>query len=190
MVRNVNHQTSFGRTALMTASLIGNASIVKLLVDNGANVDLTDKDGSNALDDVNLVISSDASKQYSAQWIRGFLERHMKVNIDREIFPLVGFQNYNQALIYATRTENQNLFNRLFQLDLVTDIDATDDLIQATALIYAAAEGLKCMAIQLINNGADINLANCNGHTALMAAASGNHKSMVKFLLNPVLMPV
>ena len=47
---DVNAQTSFGETALMRAQQMERVAIARKLIAGGADVDLTDCDGKNALD--------------------------------------------------------------------------------------------------------------------------------------------
>jgi ankyrin repeat protein len=52
-----------------------------------------------------------------------------------------------------------------------------------TPLMWAAGKGLTGIARLLIDNGADVNLPNADGNTALMLAAFGGHKNIVEHLL-------
>ena len=47
------------------------------------------------------------------------------------------------------------------------DLDATDDILKKTALMSAVSEGKTSIVQQLLSGGADVNIANADGYTAI-----------------------
>ena len=63
------------------------------------------------------------------------------------------------------------------------DVDLTEDVLGATALVKAALAGFEEICTELVQAGAFVDTATTEGMTPLIAAAQGGHSSIVDMLL-------
>ena len=59
-----------------------------------------------------------------------------------------------------------------------------DSKFGSSPIVYASAQGYQKVVDALVTHGADVNLPNNDGYTALIAAAHYGHQDIVKYLLN------
>ena len=73
------------------------------------------------------------------------------------------------------------------------DINYQEDNCKWSALMFAVKKGNKDLVRLLLDEGANINLVNCNGRTAIILAIEHNREEIVKMLLDmnppPILEP-
>ncbi len=151
-------------TALWSASLYGYESIVKRLIQAGANVDVYDKDGRSAL--------SRAAYEGHEGIARLHLDHGAKLETRNEIgqTPL--------ALAAEGRHEDVSRF----LLDRGAQIEAQDQDGQ-TPLALAAMMGSEAVVKLLIERGADIDKRDLKKRTPLSLAAARGNEGVVRELL-------
>ncbi|MDR0443879.1 MAG: ankyrin repeat domain-containing protein [Treponema sp.] len=142
------------QTALIRATIKGDKEIAKVLLDAGANTDVVDKEGCNAL-------SYALNSIYEKHWEIAPLLIEYNANLD--IIDRYG----KTALIHAIKRKNKEIVKAL--LDAGANINAKDRG-GRPAIIHAITES-KEMAFLLIDNGVDINVSDKDGETALEFAA-------------------
>lgn len=144
-----------GRTALISAADFGRESTVKLLLERGAAVDLTDNSGRSAL--------SHADTPPIAEML---IKKGADVNLkDRHGRP---------PLVHAETTAMIDVL-----LKHGAEIDGGDG---GTALMWAAYDGLDEIVTHLLEKGANIRKRDEYGYDAAMLASNGGHDELVKFL--------
>ena len=144
----VNEQNEVGLTALMISSGLGDIYITRLLLKKGADPTLTDKEGLQALsyamlDQDNLIVKE--------------LLKHIE-----QIDP--------QGLFYALFEGQKQHFSTLLDLSEYGNIK---DETGRTLLMYASYLGDLFSVRKIIKNGADLNLTDNNGRTALAYCVQG-----------------
>jgi ankyrin repeat protein len=163
---------ALGNTPLMLASVYGDVSCVRLLLDRGADVNATNNAGATAL----------MRAAFNYEKIQLLVQRGADVNARSALG--------NTALILAARPAHSR---RAVELLLASGADAkaTNDS-GATALMAAAAGGDEKSVQMLVKHGADVNAqptANDmgfllgGGRTALMWAAYRGNVPIVKLLI-------
>ncbi|KAF3482178.1 ankyrin repeat-containing protein [Arthroderma uncinatum] len=192
----INKRSYCDLTALVVASREGFATIVQILLDNGADANFKSRYGSSA-----IIAACGRGHERIVQLL---LERGAKVNplgrlqkpalyaasseghenivrllLDSgaDISPISGI--YGSALSSASSGGYTSIVQLL--LDRGADINAMGDL--GTALYVASYHGHESVVRLLLNNGADIN-AKGRYDTALSVASSRHHKSIVQLLLD------
>ena len=85
------------------------------------------------------------------------------------------------ALHLATQTRQHNIVNLL--IDIGADIDATDARSGRTALFHAAEANDRDTCELLLRRGADANVTNYAGETAVFAANGRKHNQIVALLV-------
>ena len=185
-----------GSHALLVAALGGNARIVKLLLENGAQVNaISDSAGDTALmgavakpgqlevakvlldngADVNAVsaygitVLTMAAMGENAKIVKLLLDRGARVN----------FKN-NEGITALMMANNAEIAKLL--LDKGAEVNAKEKG-GATALMGAAGDGRLEVAKLLLEKGANVNWTNMKGRTALMTAADKGNLEVVKLLL-------
>lgn len=153
-----------GSTLLIHAAKIGALQIVELLLERGADLELSDKQGLTALN-------------YAA------------LNGHRDLVEfLLDSMGEAQAMIelaagYSLHCATTNGHLNVVQLLLDRDAYVDTKLKGFTALHCAAANGHVNIAELLLKKGAKIYLTNLKGHTALHLAAFKNHGEVCKVLI-------
>jgi ankyrin repeat protein len=156
--------TGDGPSPLTAAAMSGQAAVVKLLVDNGFNVEARNSQGETALmkaaaagqpDVVKLLL--DLKADFNAQGVHG-----------------------DNALKKAIWKGHAEVVRAL--LDGGVDIDAMDDTAGRTPLMYAAQSGHLEVVKVLLARGANANAKDGSGRTALSHASGRNINEIEKVL--------
>lgn len=157
---DVNVDDKYGCSVLVKAILLNSVSLLKFLVENGADID------GNEL----------CSKMCSYT--------------DEVCKYLIQFKEVQNAFIsIATlyrgeQQKQQNIINIVSKcIKCGMDIDVTNDNGE-TALMYACQKGYLDLVLILVAGGADINAKDKNGKTVLNYAAEGGNTEIVKLLLS------
>jgi ankyrin repeat protein len=162
----VNHADNNGWTPLMLTAKEGRLTTVQTLL--GAtviNINAQKFDGATAL--------------YLAA-VNGNYDI-VKVLIDKGANVNVGDNNYRTPLMVAAKKDHLKTVQALLGAPSI-DINATDDD-GATALYLAALNGNDDVVKALINQGANVNVADHKGWTPLMSATKKGHLTTVQALL-------
>ena len=156
-----------GNAALIIASLNRDTDIVILLLENGAQVDITDTDGWTILMMVSEMGYSDVVKL--------LLDKGAQVD-----FTNTKFYGWT-ALMIASQDGHANVVKLLLdkgaQVD-IADIDARTALMMASD--YGSAEVVKL----LLDKGAQVDTADIDGRTALVIASQNGQEDVAKLLLD------
>ena len=169
---NINYQNPDGRAALHFAAHSGRLEIVKILLNNRAEIDIEDKHHHTP-----LVLSIEAKKYdvmlhlitSGADVIQ--LAEHLDKDLGRE------------ALSYAINSKNVEVANVLTAKGFgIEGLLSTSP--PMTALMWTAQEGYDSLTKQLILRGVNVNYHNPDGCTALQFAARSGRLEVVQILLN------
>ncbi len=186
---DVNAQDNEGKTALMHGVNLKNSAYVKALLDNNARLDIKNNDGQTVFEYASeLAKTYDQTPEY--QEIKQLIVDHMliqaaKSNDHKGIKEALAkganndpknpvYQDVKQTLADYMLIESVsgivNVENIKKALEQGANIDVKDPIDNRTCLMYCAllkkTEPLKF----LIENGADVNLTDDSGRTALMIA--------------------
>jgi len=193
---DINAQDKDGWTALMESTARSNKEIVKILIDAGADVEVLNKHGSNALmmsDNLEIVqILIDAGADVNATDWLGFtalsraiaLGQELKVkallNAGANVNRVDTFGKGNSDLIKvicskSLRSHKKEIIKMFLNIGSYVDQQNSDG---KTALIFATEEGDQELVEILLDHG-----ANVNAKVALKIAASNNYKKIVQLLL-------
>jgi ankyrin repeat protein len=159
----VNVRDSSGATPLMDGSLYAGEDLLKLLLDQGADPNVTNNAGATAL----MWGVGDARK------VRLLVAKGADVNARSE-------DGKTPLLIAAGQSGAASIVKLL--LEKGADIKARD-INGSTALIQAAGGGDAEILRLLIARGSDVNAQSNSGGTALMAAARARNAGTVQLLL-------
>ncbi|GFS09784.1 ankyrin repeat protein [Elysia marginata] len=153
------------RTALMIAAHKGWVRIVKMLIQAGANLDMKDKDGENAL---------------------GFAVRgghRACVQALLKTWTLLSDDDIEDVPLYPLHSALDDFDMMSLLVNLGADINIRPNVSGRTALIDAASNGNKTHVQNLLKCNADMH-AEFYGHTALFAASVRGHDEIVTALLD------
>ena len=180
-----------GNTALHMASFLGRTDIVRLLLKAGADPELRNDLGFSSLDNVAITWSEGLEDYYH------HVERVLNTKLDLEqiraerpkILRLLASESMIPpdlappvSLWQAAITGNTAAVEQHIRAG--TDINAKEDFGGSTPLILAAIFGQKEVAAILIDAGADLELRNNSGGTALHQACFFCRPEIVELLLN------
>lgn len=171
---NVNFKTE--TTPLIVASSYSNNTssneTVRLLLENGANVDLSDNDGFTAL----MEASFNSGTSSSIETIRLLLEYGAEINMKDSC----GATALSIASCNTIDTSSIDTVQLLLEFGAEINLQ---DMNRDTALMGAVSDGsLETMEL-LIDYGADYDLQDILGNTALMFATRLSNIEAVKLLL-------
>lgn len=153
-----------GKTALMVAAYYGNSDIVRILLDNRAEIEKKDQEGKTAL----LIAVQ-----------RGFADI-VQILVDRGANISGKDQQHRSALWIAVEEENFDVVRIL--LNNGADVNATNLLDKETALHAAVRKNNIKIVTLLLEHGADVH-AKTQNQTALMLAGREKYKDIVDLLL-------
>ena len=198
----VNATDNLNRTPLMYACLYsGRLDNVKMLMQNGADIQARDCDGSTVLhyasrnsnqEVVEFLlklneISVNATDNYNqtpvmcACFDGGSLD-NIKMLIQNGADIQASSSNGSTVLHFATCYSNHEVVEFLLKLNEIS-VNATDNL-NRTPLLHACCDSVRLDNIKmLIQNGADIQARDCDGSTILHFASRYSNQEVVEFLL-------
>ena len=164
---NVNcRETRDRRTPLMLAAENGFVQCVELLLDKGADVNVTNIYGYTPL--------IYAAKKGSRECVKLLLDKGADVN--------VGDNHWYTPLIYAAKKGSHECV-KLF-LDKGADVNARKCCGGDTPLAYAAGKGSHECVKLLLDKGADVNVSGRHGDTPLIYALDNDSHECVELLLD------
>lgn len=176
-----------GRTSLYMASWNGNLDVVKYLIGKGSSINVKDKDGKTPLgiaierkyNDVVACLQQILNEQLLAaiengnlNTIKNLISEGANVNAKGT---LVGISPMHLAV------ENQDIDFIEFLLSKKADINNTDGQ-GRTPLFWASYSGYSDVVRYLIDQGANVNIKNQDGKTALDIARDKSHYIIVMLL--------
>lgn len=153
-----------GRTALMYAAEEGQLSVVQFLIEKGAKVNQQDKEGRTAL--------AYAAEERQTEVVRFLLDKGADLALRDN--------NGHSALDHAAEENAEGVVKLL----LTTKEGAKQVRENASILINASEEGALPVVRQLKEAGANINAADEDGTTPLMAASEEGQEQVVQYLLS------
>ena len=157
-------------TALILASKFGYIEVVKILIENGADINAKDNGGTTA-----LMNASTEDDYINYEICKLLIENGANVN-DKDL------QGAN-ALIYASTFGNYETVKLLIENGVEINTQNKDGY---TALMEAAISDDEEIVKLLIENGADINIKNNDGKTALDFAEENDYKNIIELLKNSI----
>lgn len=167
--------------ALVGSAIRGDVNTVKTLLDKGVDVNTRDMDGNTALDF--------AAGEGHLEVVKVLLDKGADVNVKGK---MLGFT----PLMTATRHGHEEIVKIL--LDKGADVNAISGAVTFswtsfdgsssesgvrggwTALIIAAQEGNADIVKVLLQKGADVNIKDVNGDTALVWAEKNNYNEIAQ----------
>ncbi len=173
---------------LLEAAARGDLTGVKNLLDQGADINVKNKDGITAL----MLASADGYKDIVELLLTQGVDVNAVNNNGETALDLSSYTEikkllrpYDQpitpdVLCYAARVGDIPAIERYIARGVDVNARANEGL---TALIEASLEGKKDVVALLLKTGADINTRTDYGLTALMAASRNGHSDLVKLLL-------
>lgn len=165
MLRAMPGSLEYGVTPVFWATYYGRTAVVKLLLQNKA--------------DVNIASVSPSEKE--DKWLRS---TPLRAGIDRAVKEVQSWDGDEESC-------NQGVELTKLLLEAGAEIDTISSSIDcvyggnATALQVASKAGHKALTRLLLESGADVNAPACSdGSTALMAAVEASHVGVVEMLLH------
>ena len=158
-------------TPIIIAATKGYFSIVKLLIDSGANINVSDKNNDSLL---NIIVRQSSSNKESIEIIRQLISNGADINS----------KNYegNTPLHISMLTTPYNMDIIELLIKSGSNINAQNNSIM-TPLMFASIDGeADCMKL-LLDMDANINIQNLWGATALYIAVQSRNIKSVKLLL-------
>ena len=180
--QNIIHsKDNDGKTALLISIEQGHINIIKLLLENGANVHDTDKDKNTALHFA-------ARNKYG---IKKHQEHIVKLLLDKGVRPYGKNNHHKTPLHQACSTGNLAIVQMLLTNNSNIKIKNTSihnpihdkDKKRNNALHIASFKGHTQIVKLLIRHGANIHYKNTHGCTALDIANYNQHTQIVELLL-------
>ena len=173
----INDRYEAETTAPILAARNGNDDIIRLLSNAGANFNLKDKAGLNAMDYADKRNHASTKALLAAMGVkptRVITADVATAPIERTEF----YKDWTDLMLAAWKGNEQQCRQRLKQDDV-----NTSDQQGYTALMRAAMKNHGKVLALLLENNADINLQNQQGETALYLAAVAGHDESVTVLL-------
>jgi ankyrin repeat protein len=156
---NVNEKDKYEKTALMYASENGHCEIVKLLIINGADINIQDKGKLIALDMASM------KRHIETMNVLSDIKNDHSIN-----------ENKGIAFIYAFKKAVKILLNENVDVNI-------KDANGQTVLMYVSGNGYNEAVKMLLNENVDINIKDANGQTVLMFAIENRNIKTANILL-------
>jgi palmitoyltransferase len=164
LAKFINDKTNEGLTALHYAANKGSIPLLKLLIENGANVDAVTNLGKN-------LMHMAAEGNQPSMLIYLITEQHLSAqSVD---------ENGSTPLHWACYSGAEEAVN--FLLNLNVNINEQDKE-KLTPLHLATNEGREKIVLKLLQKNADRNLANNKGELPIDLARKKNHKKIAEIL--------
>ncbi|KAJ8300500.1 hypothetical protein KUTeg_022019 [Tegillarca granosa] len=160
----INTRGINGITALMFASDNASFTVVELLLQNGAKIDLCDNDGSTSL--------MLASQNGHSSVVELLLQNGAKIDLCDN--------DGSTSLMLASQNGHSSVVELLLQNGAKIDLC---DNVHYTSLMFSSLNGHSSVVELLLQNGANIDLCDNRGETSLMLASLNGHSSVVELLL-------
>lgn len=158
-------QDNEGETALMWTGRCGCEEACRILLENGADLNVQAKYGQTAL-----------------TWAaRNGYESTARAIVEHGADPNLREQDHRHALSLAAEPGHESIVRLLLDKTLVGINDRGTN--GRTALCWAASNGHLTVVELLLDRGANANIKDTVGQTALNWAAMGNHEAVVSVLL-------
>jgi ankyrin repeat protein len=183
---DVNAKDMTGKTALFSTVINGHHELIPILAGAGADMNATDDQGNTALHE--FIRTPSVAWQPSAspamlRTLEALISAKADVNAANEdgVTPLMEAAS-GTFIPMKNPDQEEELYLQFTKMLLKAGADpnAREEDHQATALMYAAAEGFGKIVSALIEGGADINLKTDNGATAYVLAK--DHPEIQKLL--------
>ncbi len=166
---DLNEEIFYGhKSALMVAAKYGRTEMVSLLLDYGADIDISDADGEKAL--------LYAAEKGHAEVISLLIEKEANIHAEN----LDGYT----VLTFKVIEGNIAMVKQLLELGANVNIVDSDG---KTPLLLAAEKGHAEIFALLLDAGADIHAKDGYGNTVLMYVAGGGNVTIMQKLLTPKL---
>jgi ankyrin repeat protein len=181
---DVNAANDYGATPMSEAAVAGNASVLETLLEAGANPDSPNTDGQTAL----MVVARTAN----VAAVDLLIERGANVNAREQ-------RKGQTALMWAVAQSQPKMVATLLahgaEVDARSTVNAWERMVTAeprqknlmsggfTPLLYAARQGCRDCAAQLLDAGAQVDLTDPDGVTPLLSALLNAHFDTAKLLL-------
>ena len=198
---DINFKEDRGDTVLMLASATGQIDIVKYLVENGADINLYEFRGSTAI--------SEASRKGHLELVKYLVENGADVNIGsgdnintalmwasgNGHFEIVKYLVENKANVHSEAEEgatavsvasSQEITDYLVAngaIDNSVEYDEYDEYGMGTSILNYASEGNLKKVKECIAIGANINVQDNDGQTALIVASGKGYLEIVTYLV-------
>lgn len=209
VLRSIEHRAEIetrnkdGETALILAAWYGSPEIVRLLIDNGANVNAQDNAGYTAIakasclgvgrhyEIVELLIEASAdvnlkTKEGISPFLFAILNGHKELGI---VLKNAGAKE--EHLFFGKEADGELLsatnfgdLQRVKYVFLFKPNLNTSDKLGLTPLMYAARNGNHEILTMLLKAGAIVDAKDYSGKTALMFAARRGNKDIISILLD------
>ena len=199
---SVNATNNFNQTPLMKACIDdGRLDNIKMLIQNGADVQASSKNGSTVLH-----LASHCSNQEVVEFLLKLNEISVNVTDNLNQTPLMyacyddgrldnikmliqngadlhaSSSNGSTVLHLASRFSNQEVVKFLLELNKIS-VNVTDNP-KRTPLMHACYDGGRLDNIKmLIQNGADVQARDCDASTVLHFASHNSNQEVIEFLL-------
>ncbi|GMB07454.1 ankyrin repeat domain-containing protein [Thermolongibacillus altinsuensis] len=161
--KNVKEKDAQGNTPLHYASEKGLRELVRLLVENGADVNATNKEG-----DTPLIVAAQSGQVEIVKFLHEHGADIHHANHEGET-----------ALLKATEGNHKTIVQYL--LKMKADINEKTNS-GKTPLMIAAEYGYDSLVSLLLNHGADVHVKDQTGNTALSLAQYWKHEQIIKQL--------
>ena len=193
---DINAKNDEGLTALISALSCQNYELAQLLVESGAEIpyiedstiagdDDNDDDNDDEYEDDEYddeITIFDAAANGDLELVKYFVEngtdinsQYVSIDINNDTTPNLIDTSFNGDDLVTTEYHIENT-----STNIDTEIDTGSE--GATSLMFASANGYFDIVIYLVESGADINIKNNEGNTALVIAQDYGHDKIVTYL--------
>ena len=175
LISNINMTNERGETLLMVQCINHCLKGVKLLIEHGADVNITDGQGNSA-----FILAcryyKDYAKEECASIIKFLVTKGANMNVISEFSsPIRGYQR-GSALFEACIVSRLDVVSLLLELGAtVNDVDAL--------LVACVLRNIDVVKL-FMSHGADVNVSNNYGHTSLGIACHNGYNDLVDVLLD------